>query len=267
MIARLRRSLRDSAMACGALPGRSLAEREREFHVLAVDAVAVLEQRGVERLRDARARVRRTGRAASRASRTPRPAAAPRARPSRPSRCRPRTRRSPIEIAPARDALRRELARQHARGSARRARAPRRPRRGCSRTGAPCARASRASPRAACRNRPCRAAAASGAGTSRSRPRPSAPARCPKQRTRSSGSAGTSAGSGSQPLREPEDLRPGRARGLVLVHRDRRVAVSGPREQLVVVRARGLRDARERNPLGVEDPLRGLAPRPRARPW
>src|SRR5262249_14190224 len=66
-----------------------------------------------------------------------------------------------------------------------------------------------------------------------------------------------------QPLGEEQDLVPGRARGLVLVHGDRRVAVSGPGEQRIVVGARGLRDARERYPLRVEDPLRCLAPRAR----
>src|SRR5262249_24465862 len=56
------------------------------------------------------------------------------------------------------------------------------------------------------------------------------------------------------------DLGPRRARRLVVVHGDRRVAVSGPREQRVVVGARVLRDAHERDLLRMEDALRGLAP-------
>src|SRR6186713_2919439 len=54
MIARLRRSLRDSAMG---MLDAAPSERERELHVLAVDAVAVLEECGVERFRDDWARV------------------------------------------------------------------------------------------------------------------------------------------------------------------------------------------------------------------
>ena len=62
-------------------------------------------------------------------------------------------------------------------------------------------------------------------------------------------------------LGEQRDVDPAVARLLVVPDRDRRVVATGPRAQRVVVAAGKLRDARERNPLGVEDPLRGFAPR------